>query len=105
MFPGHRPQDRGYGEKRTCNNPFEPDARSMSQRGLLLQEPLGIANVTQPLFRVFLETLSENPAHFYRHSFQIRLLVDDRAKSIRNILRSEERRVGKECRSRWSPDH
>ena len=21
------------------------------------------------------------------------------------ILRSEERRVGKECRSRWSPDH
>src|SRR5690554_7968462 len=22
-----------------------------------------------------------------------------------NILRSEERRVGKECRSRWSPDH
>src|SRR5207249_7235086 len=22
-----------------------------------------------------------------------------------NIFRSEERRVGKECRSRWSPDH
>ena len=22
-----------------------------------------------------------------------------------NILRSEERRVGKECRSRWSPYH
>ena len=21
------------------------------------------------------------------------------------LLRSEERRVGKECRSRWSPDH
>ena len=25
--------------------------------------------------------------------------------SIRNIRRSEERRVGKECRSRWSPYH
>ena len=25
--------------------------------------------------------------------------------SIRNIIRSEERRVGKECRSRWSPYH
>ena len=24
---------------------------------------------------------------------------------IRQILRSEERRVGKECRSRWSPYH
>ena len=22
-----------------------------------------------------------------------------------NVARSEERRVGKECRSRWSPDH
>ena len=25
--------------------------------------------------------------------------------STGNILRSEERRVGKECRSRWSPYH
>ena len=24
---------------------------------------------------------------------------------IKNVLRSEERRVGKECRSRWSPYH
>ena len=24
---------------------------------------------------------------------------------IENLLRSEERRVGKECRSRWSPYH
>src|SRR3712207_9477698 len=26
-------------------------------------------------------------------------------KLLQNIERSEERRVGKECRSRWSPDH
>ena len=25
--------------------------------------------------------------------------------SIASAMRSEERRVGKECRSRWSPDH
>ena len=25
--------------------------------------------------------------------------------AIENLLRSEERRVGKECRSRWSPYH
>ena len=26
-------------------------------------------------------------------------------KNMKKILRSEERRVGKECRSRWSPYH
>src|SRR2546430_17366027 len=26
-------------------------------------------------------------------------------RGLRTGLRSEERRVGKECRSRWSPDH
>ena len=28
-----------------------------------------------------------------------------RLRAQRDILRSEERRVGKECRSRWSPYH
>ena len=28
-----------------------------------------------------------------------------KSKRIMNSLRSEERRVGKECRSRWSPYH
>src|SRR3989449_3468893 len=27
------------------------------------------------------------------------------ARSLEELLRSEERRVGKECRSRWSPYH
>src|SRR5256885_15833601 len=30
---------------------------------------------------------------------------DDRNSDLENLLRSEERRVGKECRSRWSPYH
>ena len=29
----------------------------------------------------------------------------DRVMTIVMLLRSEERRVGKECRSRWSPYH
>ena len=42
------------------------------------------------------------------------LIVDDDALvaqslstilSVESVLRSEERRVGKECRSRWSPYH
>src|SRR5256886_13555106 len=27
------------------------------------------------------------------------------ARAVQGIARSEERRVGKECRSRWAPDH
>ena len=30
---------------------------------------------------------------------------DVKGRLIKNLLRSEERRVGKECRSRWSPYH
>ena len=33
------------------------------------------------------------------------LIGGSMAKSIKNRTRSEERRVGKECRSRWSPYH
>ena len=33
--------------------------------------------------------------------------IDDKKapKTCKNLYRSEERRVGKECRSRWSPYH
>ena len=34
-----------------------------------------------------------------------KVLVGLSAVGIRGISRSEERRVGKECRSRWSPYH
>src|SRR2546430_15775650 len=31
--------------------------------------------------------------------------AENRARSVLGVARSEERRVGKECRSRWSPYH
>ena len=34
-----------------------------------------------------------------------KVFVGEYASSDKNTLRSEERRVGKECRSRWSPYH
>ena len=34
----------------------------------------------------------------------VRITEEDVKKNVRNY-RSEERRVGKECRSRWSPYH
>ena len=33
------------------------------------------------------------------------LQPDDSQRELDLVLRSEERRVGKECRTRWSPDH
>src|SRR5205085_8251101 len=37
------------------------------------------------------------------HPLRQRLAVDEFGDHIKIITRSEERRVGKECRSRWSP--
>ena len=34
-----------------------------------------------------------------------RLVYQDQFQTLNQELRSEERRVGKECRSRWSPYH
>ena len=36
---------------------------------------------------------------------KIEIFLDDNGDVERAWLRSEERRVGKECRSRWSPYH
>ena len=42
--------------------------------------------------------IAKNPKKISKHSFS-----ED--ESTLNLTRSEERRVGKECRSRWSPYH
>ena len=46
-----------------------------------------------------LELLTEHPAGIGDHS------TEDFYKNATEAIRSEERRVGKECRSRWSPYH
>jgi len=51
-------------------------------------------------FRVSLEREIEN----LRTTLQ-RASLEERLKTERLDIRSEERRVGKECRSRWSPYH
>ena len=33
------------------------------------------------------------------------IVIDEQKELLRQLKRSEERRVGKECRSRWSPYH
>ena len=40
------------------------------------------------------------------HNYEIReVTVNEQNPQAHQIFRSEERRVGKECRSRWSPYH
>src|ERR1043166_2810954 len=38
-------------------------------------------------------------------TFKLSRNIDVAAQDVRDRIRSEERRVGKECRSRWSPYH
>src|ERR1041384_6815444 len=52
--------------------------------------PMGLASVAYMLWQHFLRFDPDDPAWPNRDRF---------------VLRSEERRVGKECRSRWSPYH
>src|SRR3712207_9388885 len=41
-----------------------------------------------------------------KHGLHVRLTAPEEAETALTVpLRSEERRVGKECRSRWSPYH
>ena len=47
------------------------------------------------------------PAEYKNVNERVLVLPDDDTYSFKNVKgwRSEERRVGKECRSRWSPYH
>src|SRR3712207_9383429 len=51
------------------------------------------------------DTISGQASRFYRGHELSFYTEDDIALTHRLQMRSEERRVGKECRSRWSPYH
>ena len=56
------------------------------------------------------EVLHQKGKHFLRQLKQNEELIQFRELTLNELfdlfyLRSEERRVGKECRSRWSPYH
>ena len=55
---------------------------------------MGKANITDTSKAAASNTHSVKPKPIY-----------DFVKRVFDIVRSEERRVGKECRSRWSPYH
>ena len=98
------------GEARQLQNELTTLLGIRSLTGLRLLNRYDVEGISEELFRqcagtVFSEppvddTCSELPAH-QGPAFAVEYLpgqFDQRA-------RSEERRVGKECRSRWSPYH
>src|SRR3712207_9233214 len=54
-----------------------------------------------PLTSVGVDTLILGCTHYPLLTAAISYVMGDQV----TLVRSEERRVGKECRSRWSPDH
>ena len=52
-----------------------------------------------------LKKLPAKPGVYLMHDERDEIIYVGKAISLKNRVRSEERRVGKECRSRWSPYH
>ena len=65
------------------------------------------ADAVQVQIPVSIQTSGETPSPEENYTVELQA-VDDAPMPSENVLeisRSEERRVGKECRSRWSPYH
>src|SRR2546425_3191367 len=71
---------------------------------LNIAEPKALIGFAGP--RVIEQTIREKlPEEFQRSEFLVEHGMLDFIVERREMRRSEERRVGKECRSRWSPYH
>ena len=85
--------EKGYLLKRTDGSVWQTD---------LWQPGMGLVDFTNPdacaWYQSKLRTLLDMGVDCFKTDFGERVPVKD-------IARSEERRVGKECRSRWSPYH
>ena len=57
------------------------------------------------LEEVFQDVYTKFKLHFYQNVFQRFATREATLTTVESFCRSEERRVGKECRSRWSPYH
>ena len=56
------------------------------------------------LFRSLIDINADSEIYAKNDSLNKRIRVAEKTR-VPMIVRSEERRVGKECRSRWSPYH
>src|SRR5256885_5212718 len=93
FFSSRRRHTRLQGDwsSDVCSSDLGGVVVDLGVRGFVPSSQLGL-NVTR------------NLNQFIGRTIRLRVMeVDRRRQTV--ILRSEERRVGKECRSRWSPYH
>src|SRR3712207_8099320 len=84
-------RDIGVTGVQTCALPISPPLSWHEYKTLLLQHPVNAYDAK---------------GHFwYKADTHERAQVAEQALLAQAAERSEERRVGKECRSRWSPYH
>ena len=94
------------------------DEKKVSNTAQLLSLPLtSVRGTTYPLSAVAKLSFDKSPSEIHRFDQQRVVIITadvsgvsqrtatSQVKTKMNNLRSEERRVGKECRSRWSPYH
>ena len=71
--------------------------------------PGAAAQSATPAMDILIQTVQQFEAlpggSPFSYTFPEETLNQAAAEALRKLLRSEERRVGKECRSRWSPYH
>ena len=65
---------------------------------LVIDDLLEIKGIGKPCYEIY----GADPSKMPLTSYTIGI---DKPEVIKEKVRSEERRVGKECRSRWSPYH
>src|SRR2546426_7072974 len=92
--------------------PVPVEETSDAHDGVELQEReggCGVIEIHLPLLQLLSQRLGEGIDVYLEPDCERRLGTDSRTNAAvrtpRNGPRSEERRVGKECRSRWSPYH
>src|SRR2546427_10365596 len=74
-----------------------------AQMRLRVRDSGGVVQLTRDQMHALIQTDAEISEVLMRALIHRRVAVV--AQGIGDVLRSEERRVGKECRSRWSPYH
>src|SRR4029078_7511438 len=120
VVPVQRAEDRGAGEngERSYKIVTQYGMKPIEEIGLLKMDFLGLRNldVIESALDIIERSAGERPDmaqlpldHVDTYTMLAKGdsigVFQFESEGMREALRSEERRVGKECRSRWSPYH